>query len=510
MCALKLNEVKEQAGRGEAVLKEVIEEVRKMQTQQTAPQQTYVGTPGRSEGRDPWNSPGGDPWTSGQTGGGGGGGAPGADRPGYDPRRRGLCNARDLEVTRLPEKMSREEFILWRDQLEELLEQSPGWKGISKYTRDLRNMPGTLNNQAVLSIIDRIGGRQTNAGVIEMLSDELYGLLKLKHNTATNSLCKDVDDRNGFELYRLMSREFDPRAEGTDMALLDQVMSMGKKQAKNFDETYLALRTLKRLVDEYNKCQPDKNIEDRIKCWAAWALLDPATMLKADARAELKPAVRTYQAIRNFVDELYVESLSTQLYSKMVGRGDAMDIGGIKPTGCDAPGDDGTPSAKYSYEERMQYWNSAPSAWMGAWSGEAAAEDNHVDAFNGKGGGKGGAKGKGKGKGGKGERPPLKCNRCLGLGHPERVCATLAGSTSKLRCTVCSGVGHDAKDCTSYGGGKYLPPSQRPRAPVRGVSAIDDAAAGHGATGTIVQCDASGRDVNAADMDECRALDGQS
>ena len=204
-------------------------------------------------------------------------------------------------------------------------------------------MPGTLNNQAVLSIIDWIGGRQTNVSVIEMLSDELYGQLKFKHNTATDSLCKDVDDRNGFELYRLMSHEFGPRAQGTDMALLDQIMSMGKKQAKMFDETYLALRKLKRLVDEYNKCQPDKTIEDRIKCWAAWALLDPATMLKADARAELKPAVRTYQAIRNFVDELYVESLSTQLYSKMVGRGDAMDIGGIKPTGCDALGDDGTP-----------------------------------------------------------------------------------------------------------------------------------------------------------------------
>ena len=36
---------------------------------------------------------------------------------------------------------------------------------------------------------------------------ELFGLLKTKHNTTTNSLAKDVEDRIGFELYRLMSRE---------------------------------------------------------------------------------------------------------------------------------------------------------------------------------------------------------------------------------------------------------------------------------------------------------------
>ena len=57
--------------------------------------------------------------------------------------------------------------------------------------------------------------------LLKVKSAELYGLWKTKHNTTTDSLPKDVEERNGFELYRLMSREYDPQADGTDMALLD-------------------------------------------------------------------------------------------------------------------------------------------------------------------------------------------------------------------------------------------------------------------------------------------------
>ena len=41
--------------------------------------------------------------------------------------------------------------------------------------------------------------------VLKAKSAEPFGLLKTKHNTTTNSLSKDVEDRKGFELYRLMS-----------------------------------------------------------------------------------------------------------------------------------------------------------------------------------------------------------------------------------------------------------------------------------------------------------------
>ena len=42
----------------------------------------------------------------------------------------GLCQRRDFEITKLPSVVQREDFIVWRDQLEELLEQTPGWSGV--------------------------------------------------------------------------------------------------------------------------------------------------------------------------------------------------------------------------------------------------------------------------------------------------------------------------------------------------------------------------------------------
>ena len=53
-----------------------------------------------------------------------------------------------------------------------------------------------------------------------------------KHNAATNALCKEVDGRNGFELYRFLSREIDLRADCSDMASLDKLVSMGKTQCR--------------------------------------------------------------------------------------------------------------------------------------------------------------------------------------------------------------------------------------------------------------------------------------
>ena len=43
-------------------------------------------------------------------------------------------------------------------------------------------------------------------------------------------------------------------------------------------------------------------------------------------RPELKGNSRSLIAIRGFLEELHVESLGTQLYGKVVGRGDAMDV----------------------------------------------------------------------------------------------------------------------------------------------------------------------------------------
>ena len=130
--------------------------------------------------------------------------------------------------------VNREHFILWRDGLDEYLENCPEWTGSTKTLETVRSLVFEATPQSV----KEISGIQE--GIVITKSAELFGLLKTKQNTTTNSLSKDVEDRNGFELCRLMSRECDPRSEGTEMVLLRQGMPMGKHTCKTFDETYEA------------------------------------------------------------------------------------------------------------------------------------------------------------------------------------------------------------------------------------------------------------------------------
>ena len=58
----------------------------------------------------------------------------GGDRGG-DRKKLGLCNAKDLEVSRLPETVNREQFILWCDGLDECLENCPGWTSRRRHSR---------------------------------------------------------------------------------------------------------------------------------------------------------------------------------------------------------------------------------------------------------------------------------------------------------------------------------------------------------------------------------------
>ena len=243
----------------------------------------------------------------------------------HDRKKLGVCNAKDLEVSRLQETVNMEQFILCRDGLDEYLENSPGWNRSTEVLETVRSWAFENTPQRV----NLISGIEDMVGVINK-SEQQVGLLKTKHNTTTDSLFKDVDDRNGFKLYRMMSWEYDPRAEGTDTPPLDQVVSMGKHTCKTFDETYAANKQLKKLVDEYNKvCGERPQLEERLKCWALWNMLDKHTLAKAELRPELKGHGRSFVDIRNLLEELHVESLSTQLYSKIFGRGDAMDVGGV-------------------------------------------------------------------------------------------------------------------------------------------------------------------------------------
>ena len=100
----------------------------------------------------------------------------------------GLCHRRDFEITKLPSTVQRGDFIVWRDQLEELLEQTPGWIGFGQVLARIfeRNVEATIEG----------------TGSTAEQSRDIYTLLKMELNTNAYALCSDVRDRNGFEIYR--------------------------------------------------------------------------------------------------------------------------------------------------------------------------------------------------------------------------------------------------------------------------------------------------------------------
>ena len=76
-----------------------------------------------------------------------------------------------------------------------------------------------------------------------------------------------------------------------------------------------------------------------------------------------------------------------------------------------------------------------------------------------------GKKGQGGGQTGKGaqfgQRKPLDCLNCDGLGHPGKVCTSAPGAKlnkTSPKCNLCGGWGHVKAGCASEGGGKYRPP----------------------------------------------------
>ena len=202
----------------------------------------------------------------------------GGTEPYHDRKKLGVCSAKDLEVNMLSETVNREQFILWPDGLDEYLENSPGWKKATQVLEKVRSWPLEATPERVADISSAL---RLDLATAIVKSEELFGLLRTKHNMTTDSLSKDVDNRNGFELYRMVCQEYDPRAEGTDMALLDQVMSMGKHTCKTIHETYAANRKIKKLVDYYNTAFGERpHLEERLKCWAFWKMLDKHTLGK--------------------------------------------------------------------------------------------------------------------------------------------------------------------------------------------------------------------------------------
>jgi len=75
-------------------------------------------------------------------------GEQGNDR-GANARSQRLCHHSDL-AAKLPEDVRRDQFILWRDQLDELLNHSAGLRGVDRVLERIRMWKNTAVEEEVI------------------------------------------------------------------------------------------------------------------------------------------------------------------------------------------------------------------------------------------------------------------------------------------------------------------------------------------------------------------------
>ena len=386
-----------------------------------------------------------------------------------------LLHRKDIEVPNMPAEMSREEFLLWRDKVVDFLEAS-GSEGISPLLEELhtRMNPCSVNDCQGIANEKGIGNGRTSQEEMASAAMAVYSLLKSKFNPTARSLCLDVKDRNGLEVYRRLSLKYAPSTGQPYLVLFDQIQDYRMVQCKKFEDTYDTVKRLERLIKEHDRVvmgQGDGPIGEQNKVSIMWRLIDEKTKDKATQRADLRRENRSSEAILTFLEELYVDEPIEKSHRK---RTVPMEVSALNQAlaGNGEPTGDGE-EEKYTGAEWAQYMGMAAVD-------PGASEHNALDAM-GKGGNSGGKGGKYGGKAGLNlsgaYRPAIVCRRCGGAGHPERVCGTPEGSTSTTACAVCKGKGHWVKDCTRYGGGKYLSPAQRKGGGKggRGVTSLEDA-----------------------------------
>ena len=111
-------------------------------------------------------------------------------------------------------------------------------------------------------------------------------------NTKTNSLCKDIEKdigRNGFELYRRISHEYDPLSDGTPHLMYGNLMSVGQKGAsKTFEDTVVEYRKVRRIIEEHGKITAGNKIDMSLKMWVYWNVTDIKTRAMMEKRGERK------------------------------------------------------------------------------------------------------------------------------------------------------------------------------------------------------------------------------
>ena len=338
---------------------------------------------------------------------------------------KGRLDKKDLSVWKLEDNVEKLKFRHWVEAVENNLEQLQGWDRASEVLDRVRRKETEIDQNALNEIIDEAYDAVEAAGESRMdrSAYEFVSASRMLHTFLLNKINADmherttmIENKNGFELYRVIYQSVDPIASNALFACDQAIMQISHEHAgkiKSLKDLYQFRMLLKRKVAEYKKIigqEPDMNMPKNIlfSCMdlgskqhiANFALDRP----KFDKDGKPIPM---YKIFCEDIDKRYKLQYGTLELKPRKDHDDPMVLHAV-----------GAGEAE----------GQAPAA-----AAEPAGNDAALDAFGGKGG-----KGKGDGR----------CRTCNGEGHFARDCPPVEPvSPQAIECHGCHGKGHTKAQC---------------------------------------------------------------
>lgn len=260
----------------------------------------------------------------------------------------------------------------------------------------------------------------------------LYRLVERKLNIYLTTKLGQIDTTHGFELWRQLNRELDPKREHMDFHLKQTITALGRP-ASTLNDTIGSMENLQRHAQNY-QANIGTALDDTYLAEILWAMLDSKTE-EAAVQQEIAPG--KYAGLRERL-VAKKDRLAGRAVVAKAHVSNKMDVGAFTQQQHAAA------AAATAQAPEADPWQGTADPWAAPpTAGDWKRPPPSLDAF-------GRAKDGGKAKRQQWAKPPLICNCCNGQGHPWRLCASPQGSGERKagpQCNCCKGFGHVVAAC---------------------------------------------------------------